>query len=99
MPFCYVSDFGGTIRELKKEGVKWCAAHLRGTGAHDTMDYTGPSGFLIGNESKGLSDETAELADAYVRIPMCGQVESLNAAVASAILMYEANRQRRENRK
>ena len=52
-------------------------------------------GFLIGNESKGLSDKTADLADAYVRIPMCGQVESLNAAVASAILMYEANRQRR----
>ena len=95
MPFCYVSDFGAAIRELKKEGEKWYAAHLRGTGAHDTMDYTVPSGFLIGNESKGLSDETADLADAYVRIPMCGQVESLNAAVASAILMYEANRQRR----
>ena len=95
MPFCYVSDFGAAIRELKKEGVKWYAAHLRGSGGHDTMDYTGPSGFLIGNESKGLSDKTADLADAYVRIPMCGQVESLNAAVASAILMYEANRQRR----
>lgn len=97
MPFCYVSDFGETICKLKKEGVKWYAAHLRGTGAHDTENYTGPSGFLIGNESKGLSDETAGLADAYVRIPMCGQVESLNAAVASAILMYEANRQRRGN--
>lgn len=99
MPFCYVSDFGGTIGKLKKEGVKWYAAHLRGTGAHDTMNYTGPSGFLIGNESKGLSEETAALADDYVRIPMCGQVESLNAAVASAILMYEANRQRRERGK
>ena len=39
------------------------------------MDYTGPSGFLIGNESKGFSDKAADLADAYVRIPMCGQVD------------------------
>ena len=69
---------------------------MRGTDAYDAMDYTGPSGFLIGNESRGLSEETADLADSYVRIPMCGNVESLNAAVASAVLMYEANRQRRK---
>ena len=96
MPFCYVSDFQQTICELKRKGVKWYAAHLRGTDAYDAMDYTGPSGFLIGNESRGLSEETADLADSYVRIPMCGNVESLNAAVASAVLMYEANRQRRK---
>ena len=99
MPFCYVSDFGAAIRELKKEGVKWYAAHLRGTGAHDTMDYTVPSGFLIGNESKGLSDETADLADAYVRIPMCGQVESLNAAISTAVIAYEVLRQRSTGKK
>jgi len=59
------------------------------------MDYRGPSAFLIGNESRGLSDETANMADTYIKIPMCGQVESLNAAVASSVLMYEVNRQRR----
>lgn len=95
MPFCYVTDFRGTLQSLKRSGVRWYAAHLKGTDAHDRQDYTGPTGFLIGNESRGLTDETAALADCYIRIPMCGRVESLNAAVASAILMYEANRQRR----
>ena len=55
-----------------------------------------PSGFLIGNEGNGLTEEAADSATDYIRIPMGGQLESLNAAVAAAVLMYEANRQRRE---
>ena len=51
---------------------------------------------MIGNEGNGLTEETAALADQYIRIPMEGQVESLNAGVASALLMYEAFRQRRQ---
>ena len=51
--------------------------------------------FLIGNEGNGLTRELAESADWRIRIPMCGKVESLNAGIASAILMYEAQRQRR----
>lgn len=49
--------------------------------------------FLIGNEGNGLKDETAALADEYIKIPMEGSVESLNAAVATSILMYEHHRQ------
>ena len=49
---------------------------------------------MIGNEGNGLTDHLAEQADTYIRIPMEGQVESLNAAVAAAILMYEVKRQR-----
>ena len=49
--------------------------------------------------AKVLSDEIAGLADTYVRIPMEGSVESLNAAVSAALLMYETNRQRRRNGK
>ena len=60
------------------------------------MDYTGPSGFLIGNEANGLTEETAALADAWVRIPMAGKVESLNAAVAASVLLFETARQRRQ---
>ena len=51
--------------------------------------------FLIGNEGNGLTTEIADLADIYIRIPMEGKLESLNAAMAAGILMYEANRQRR----
>ena len=95
MPFCYTDDLKQSLAELKAAGVTLYAAHLRGTGTYDGQSYRTPTGFLIGNESRGLTGETAELADVYIKIPMCGQVESLNAAVASAVLMYEANRQRR----
>lgn len=95
MPFYYTDDLKADLLKLKEQGVLLYAAHLKGTQTYDQKDYGKGTGFLIGNESKGLSDETADLADVYVKIPMCGQVESLNAAVASSILMYEANRQRR----
>ena len=51
--------------------------------------------FLIGNEGNGLKKETSDLANVKIRIPMQGEVESLNAAMATGILIYEANRQRR----
>ena len=91
----YVQDLRETVRELKGEGVQICAAHLRGSVDYDSADYTGANAFLIGNEAKGLTDETAALADRAVRIPMLGKVESLNAAVAASVLMYELARQRR----
>ena len=50
---------------------------------------------IIGNEGKGLTDQASQAADCLIRIPMNGQVESLNAAMAAGILMYEAARQRR----
>ena len=71
------------------------AAHLGGISVYDREDYTGPSAFMIGNEAAGLSDTMADLADILVRIPMAGQVESLNAAVAASVLAFEAARQRR----
>lgn len=95
MPFFYSAQFREDIEWMKGQGVTMFAAHLKGKHAHDGESYKEAAGFMIGNESRGLSEETAELADVYIRIPMCGQVESLNAAVASAVLMYEANRQRR----
>ncbi len=94
-PFVYTEDLHGDIQRLKAEGIRVFAAHLKGTAQYDEASYTGGTAFLIGNESKGLTDETASLADQYIRIPMLGKVESLNAAVASSILMYEAARQRR----
>ncbi len=95
VPFYITSSLPNTIRELKEKGVALYAAHLAGDLSYDRPDYTGAIGFLIGNEGKGLSPETAALADYYIRIPMEGKVESLNAAVAAALLMYETNRQRR----
>ena len=95
VPFCYSQDLRADLDWLKRQGVRLYAAHLKGKDFYDHFSYCGASGFLIGNESRGLTEETAACADTFVRIPMCGQVESLNAAVAASVLMYEANRQRR----
>lgn len=95
VPFLYADDIRETIRTLQKHGICVYAAHLKKSKPYDTFDYRRGTAFLIGNESSGLKDETAECADAYLKIPMEGRVESLNAAVASSILLYEAYRQRR----
>ncbi len=94
VPFVYTQDLSGALAYLKNEGITICAAHLKGSVEMFTEDYTVPAAFLIGNESRGLTDETARMADKAVRIPMSGSVESLNAAVAAAVLMFEAKRQR-----
>lgn len=99
VPFLYVEDICETVRELKNKGICTYAAHLKGAGSYDERDYTKGTAFLIGNEGNGLTDQLADLADTYIRIPMYGQLESLNAAVASAVLMYETQRQRRKNGK
>ncbi len=96
VPYVVEPDLGECIKALKKRGFRVFAAHLAGRTDYDREDYRGPSAFLIGNEGRGLTEETASLADVYIRIPMEGQVESLNAAVAASILLYEASRQRRQ---
>lgn len=95
MPFYITEDLHETIHQLQENQVRVYAAHLEGSVCYDEPDYTQGTAFLIGNEGNGLTAETTKLADAYIRIPMSGQLESLNAAMAAGILMYEANRQRR----
>lgn len=96
IPFYITGDLPDTIRCLKEHGIRTYAAHLEGSVCYDVPDYTVGTAFLIGNEGNGLTDGTAALADTFIRIPMGGQLESLNAAMAAGILMYEANRQRRK---
>lgn len=93
MPFVVTEDLPTAIQQMKSRGVAVYAAHLRGTKAHWEFDYRTPTAFMIGNEGNGLREEIAGLADHYLRIPMCGQTESLNAGVAASLLMYEAFRQ------
>ena len=99
VPYYIADDLAETIGELKRQKVGIYAAHLKGQMQYDEPSYCKGTAFLIGNEGNGLSDEIAGLADTYVRIPMEGSVESLNAAVSAALLMYETNRQRRRNGK
>lgn len=92
VPFMYTDDLQGAMKEL---GAVTCAAHLKGEKDYDKEDYTGPTAFIIGNESAGISDEITACADKLVKIPMKGKVESLNAGIAASVLMFELARQRR----
>lgn len=96
VPFMYAQDLENTLKSLQNKGIALNAAHLDGSVEYTEMNYRAPSAFLIGNEGNGLTEKTAALADTRVRIPMSGQSESLNAAVAASILFYEAKRQRKD---
>ena len=95
VPFCYVGDMKTALVLAGKKGITTYAAHLKGEAPYDKEDYSGGAAIIIGNEGKGISFETAKAADKLVKIPMKGEVESLNAAVAATVLMYEVARQRR----
>lgn len=95
VPHIYTEDLHETLRLLKSKGIKTYAAHLKGKKSYDEFSFTEGTAFLIGNEGNGLKAETADLADEYLLIPMEGKVESLNAAIATSILSFEAARQRR----
>ncbi len=94
LPFAYTDSLAGTICRCRELGITTYAAHLSGKNSYDREDYTGGSAFIIGNEGNGLTEALTEQADILVRIPMAGKAESLNAAVAAAVLLYEAARQR-----
>lgn len=96
VPFLYTDDLIGEMRILRElYGVQSFAAHLKASRPYDEVSYTGPCAFLIGNEGNGLTDAAADAADGRIHIPMKGQIESLNAAMAAGILLFEAARQRR----
>lgn len=80
---------------LEQQGVRLLAALKDHATAIDEAALVGPIAFLIGNEGAGLSEDWVRMADERVTIPCPGWVESLNAAVAGSLLLYEASRQRR----
>lgn len=93
VPFVYVDDLFEVMKRMKDKNITTYAAHLNGTD-YTRQDYQSGTAFLIGNEGNGLTDELTQKAQKKIKIPMCGKVESLNAAMASGLLVYEARRQR-----
>lgn len=103
VPFLVLDDLGEAVKRLK-EGihagtgpVQVIATDLKADISYRETDFTKPTAILIGNESKGLSPELAATATKRVIIPMSGRVESLNAAMSAAILLFEASGERRAN--
>ncbi len=89
-----VTNISQTLKWLKDQGLWIVGTDLSATQRHDQCDLTGSLGIVIGSEGEGMSRIVRENCDFLVKIPMLGEIESLNASVASGILLYEAVRQR-----
>lgn len=88
VPFYESENLKEDIKKIKEKNIKIYAAHLKGKMLYNEVKKTGAYGFIIGNEADGISDEIAAMADELIKIPMYGNVESLNAAIAASILMF-----------
>ncbi len=89
------SNLDEGVAQVKSEGMQVLAAHFSDTAVDfRQIDYTKPTCLLVGSEKFGVSERAAELADQHVLVPMLGMVQSLNVSVATAIILYEAQRQR-----
>ncbi len=93
VPVCIVTNIANTIKQLKKEGL-WIAAADMDGGVFYEQDLTGPLALVIGSEGFGVSRLVKQNCDFVVKMPMIGNVSSLNASVAGGILLYEIFRQR-----
>ena len=82
------------IRFLKKQKIAIYCATLQNSTTYNTLNYTMPTAFVVGNETTGLSEIWRESASQNVIIPMEGKIDSMNVSVAAAILIFEAKRQR-----
>ena len=90
---------GECIAWLKKNGIQILTAQLQDSSLYYDTDMRRPTAIVMGTEATGLTTQWREAADRHIRIPMCGKLDSLNVSVSSAILMFEAVRQRQGNKK
>jgi RNA methyltransferase, TrmH family len=94
MPMAVSEDLATDIRQFREQGVQVVATLPTAELTYWEADLRRPTLILLGNEGAGLSAEMAEMADVGVRIPLAAGVESLNVAIAAALILYEARRQR-----
>ena len=94
VPVARIGNIAQTMRALKEQGFWIAGADMSGAETYDRANLTGALVLVIGSEGRGMSRLTRDLCDFTVRLPMHGRINSLNASVAGAILMYEALRQR-----
>ncbi len=92
-PVAKVTNIKATMEDLKKEGMWFVCADMDGT-AYYNLDLKGSIGLVIGNEGEGVSRLVKENCDFVASIPMKGDIDSLNASVATGILAFEISRQR-----
>lgn len=93
VPVAKVTNLVQTITALKEQSIWFVCADMGGSVMYD-LDLRGPIGLVVGNEGEGVSRLVREACDLTARIPMKGEIDSLNASVAAGVLMYEIVRQR-----
>ena len=94
VPFCHAPELADALLQLRKRGYRVFASDLHGEDFYARPDAGERFVLVIGNEARGISDAVREAADCRVKLPMRGGAESLNAAVAAGIMMYELMRGR-----
>jgi TrmH family RNA methyltransferase len=94
LPVWAGAELGQVLEWCARRGVRTVSTSLGAARTHSEIDWRGPRAVIVGSEGAGLGREEAEAADDSVRIPMRPPVESLNVAVAVAVVLYEAARQR-----
>ena len=92
-----VTNIAQTLKILREEGLKIVGGDISGTENFFEADLTGGLVLIIGNEGKGMRRLTRENCDLLIKIPMVGKINSLNASVAGAVLMYEVFKQRHKS--
>ncbi|MFC2096399.1 23S rRNA (guanosine(2251)-2'-O)-methyltransferase RlmB [Bacteroidota bacterium] len=94
IPVCRVKSLSKTIKYLKDSGIQVVAATEKADNLYYKVDFTIPTAILMGAEDKGVDMEYLRVADQMVKIPILGEIESLNVSVAASIFIYEAVKQR-----
>lgn len=94
LPVWFGAEFAEVVSWCSRTGVQTVCADVHASRSYDEVDWTQPSALILGPESTGLSAEEIAATNASVRIPMTAEAESLNVAVATGVLLYEAVRQR-----
>lgn len=92
LPVCTTDDLPGMLGELKQQGYQVIATELSGTDIYQRQPLCEKTVVVIGSEARGISEEISNMADIKLRLPMRGGAESLNAAVAAGIILYELTR-------
>ncbi|WP_303918775.1 23S rRNA (guanosine(2251)-2'-O)-methyltransferase RlmB [Draconibacterium sediminis] len=94
IPICKTTNLYHTVRFLKDSGIKVVAATEKGDKLYTDAEMKSPLAIVMGSEDTGVSAQILKLADEQLKIPILGQIESLNVSVSAALMIYEAVRQR-----
>jgi 23S rRNA (guanosine2251-2'-O)-methyltransferase len=96
IPVCRENNFRSVIQYLKDSGLQIIAATEKTSQIYYDIDYRTPCAIILGSEEDGISSDLLKLADQKIKIPLFGNIESLNVSVACGVILYEAIRQRRK---